>query len=580
MGRLYGYMRRYRLRYAFGLLCLVATATVAMMIPVLLKRAVEVVAQDRSLAGLGSVIGAIVGLALLQAIVRTCSRFVIFNVGRDIEFDLRNDLFAHLERLTPTFYQSQQTGDLMSRLVNDIGAVRMLIGPGILNFINTPVYYLYALPIMLAIDVRLTLLSLVAYPVVLAVVKRVSRQLMERTLEVQAGLAELSARAQENLAGMGAVKAYAMEDEEVARFARMNEEFQRKNLGLARVRGIIMPVMKLVSNAGILVVLWYGGRLVVAGTVSIGDLVAFMAYLHLLAWPTMAMGWMLSILQRGRAAMIRLEHIFAAEPEIVAPPPNGEAPIARGELEIADVNFAYPSRPKREVLSGVTLRVAAGETVALVGRTGAGKSSIAQLLPRLFDPSCGEIKIDGRDVKSLSLATLRRALGVVPQDPFLFSTTIRENVAFGLGGNGDADSKVEWATEVAALGDDLATLPQGLETPVGERGITLSGGQKQRVTLARALAIEPRVLVLDDALSSVDAETEKRILTRLREACPDRTCLLISHRASTLKNADRIVVLDEGGIVETGTHDELLKSDGVYAEIFREDALADELEAL
>lgn len=581
MGRLFAYMARYRARYAFGLACLVATATFAMAIPYLLKKAVEVVERDRTLEGLGVYVLAVIGLAILQGLVRTFSRFVIFNVGRDIEYDLRNDLFAHLETLSPSYYHRQQTGDLMSRLVNDISAVRMLLGPGILNFVNTPVYYLYAVSIMLTIDARLTVLSLVAYPVVLVIVKRTSRQLMERTVRVQEGLAELSSRAQENLSGMGAVKAYALEGEEIERFRKMNERFQETSLGLASVRGLIMPVMKVVSNAGILVVLWYGGRLVIRNEITIGDLVAFMGYLHLLAWPTMAMGWMLSILQRGRAAMSRLEHIFIAEPEIVGPEGNGEVLVGSGLVELENVTFAYPgSREASRVLDGVSLRIEPGETVAVVGRTGAGKTTLAQLVPRLFDPTSGTVRIDGRDVRTLPLASLRRSLGVVPQDPFLFSTTIRENVAFGLSGNGANDAKIAFVTEVAALGDDLAALPRGLETPVGERGITLSGGQKQRVTLARALAADPKILVLDDALSSVDAETEKQILARLREGAPDRTCLLISHRVSTLRNADRIVVLDQGRIVEQGTHDGLLRKGGVYAAIFQEEMLADELESL
>lgn len=580
MQRLLAYMARHKRRYAFGMFCLVATATLAMAIPYLLKCAVEVVERDPSLGGLGKIVLAIVALALVQGVVRAFSRFVIFNVGRDIEYDLRNDLFAHLEGLSLSYYQRQQTGDLMSRLVNDITAVRMLLGPGILNLVNTPVYYLYAVSIMFTIDVPLTLLSLLSYPAVLLIMKRASRQLMERTIKVQEGLADLSSRAQENLAGIGAVKAYALEKEEIERFRKMNDSFQETSLGLARVRGIIVPVMKLVSNAGLLVVLWYGGHLVVAGKISIGDLIAFMAYLHLLAWPTLALGWMLSIVQRGRAAMMRLEHIFAAKPEIVAPATNGEG-VASGAVAIDDVTFHYPgSRAGALVLDGVSLSIAPGETVALVGRTGAGKTTLANLIPRLFDPDSGTVSIDGRDVRTLSLGALRRALGVVPQDPFLFSTTIRDNVAFGLTGNGQSDAKVRFVTSVAALDGDLAALPLGLETPVGERGITLSGGQKQRVTLARALAVEPKVLILDDALSSVDAETEKRILGGLRDAVPGQTCLLISHRVSTLKNADRILVLDGGRIVEEGTHAELLRRGGVYGEIFQEELLAAELESL
>ncbi|MGH7897988.1 MAG: ABC transporter ATP-binding protein [Candidatus Binatia bacterium] len=582
MRRLYGYMLRYKKRYAVGLICLLITATIAMIIPYFLKRAVEVIEHDRQLSGLSFFIGLIIGLALVQSLSRTFSRFLIFNIGRDIEYDLRNDLFAHLEGLSPSYYHRNQTGDLMSRLVNDIGAVRMLIGPGVLNFINTPVYYVYAVTIMLTISVPLTFLSLTAYPAVLWIVKRLSRQLMERTVTVQEGLASLSSRAQENLSGMRVVKAYSLEDAEIESFKRMNEEFQRQSLDLAKVRGLIAPVMKMVSSAGILVVLWFGGWLVVRERIGIGDLVAFIAYLHLLAWPTMAMGWMLSILQRGRAAMMRLEHIFAAEPEIVGRAESGaEEPIERGEIEFDDVHFAYSgTRRATEVLRGVTLKIRAGETVAVVGRTGEGKTTLVDLIPRLFDPSSGSVRIDGRDVKSLPLPVLRRALGVVPQDPFLFSTTIRENIAYGLEGNGDVEAKVRWAADVAGLGRDLESLPLGLDTPVGERGITLSGGQKQRVTLARALAADPCVLIFDDALSSIDSETERRIVEHLSEAFPERTRIVISHRLSTIRGADQIVVLDGGRIVEVGKHADLLRAGGVYADIFQEQKIESELETL
>ncbi len=580
MHRLYAYMRRYRSRYAFGFVCLLVTATLAMLIPYFLKRAVEVIEHDRDLKGLGSYVLLIVGMALVQMVSRTFSRFVIFNIGRDIEYDLRNDLFRHLETLPVAFYQRSQTGDLMSRMVNDVTAVRMMLGPGILNFINTPVYYVYAVTIMLTISVPLTFLSLTAYPVVLWIVKRLSRQLLERTVKVQEGLAALSTRAQENLAGMAVVKAYALEDSEIRNFEKMNQEFQQQSLALARVRGFIAPVMKMVSSAGILVVLWFGGWLVIRGKVGMGDLVAFIAYLHLLAWPTMALGWMLSILQRGRAAMIRLEHIFTATSDIVAPPANGEAAVERGELEIEGVRFAYPSARKApEVLEDATLHVPAGSTLAIVGRTGAGKTTLVNLIPRLFDPVAGTVRIDGRDVRSMSLATLRRALGVVPQDPFLFSTTIRENIAYGLNGNGEVDEKVRWAARVAGLEKDLEALPRGLETPVGERGITLSGGQKQRVTLARAIATDPKVLIFDDALSSIDSETEKRILGELRESFPDRTRIVISHRVSTVRSADRIVVVEGGRIVESGRHEDLVRSGGAYAEMFEEQMVEDALES-
>jgi ATP-binding cassette, subfamily B, multidrug efflux pump len=519
----------------------------------------------------------------LRAIARTYSRFVIFNVGRDIEYDLRNDLFRHLETLPLGFYQQRQTGDLMSRLVNDVTAVRMLLGPGVLNFIDTPVNYVYGLTIMLWMDARLTIAALAIYPVALAVVKRTSRLLMERTLRVQEGLGDLSTRVQENLSGMHVVKAYAGEDYAIRSFARANERFQEQSLRLARVRGFIGPVMNVVGGVGSSVVLLYGGHEVMAGRLSIGDLVAFIGYLGLLAWPTMALGWMLSVLQRGRAAMQRLNELFAVEPAITSPP--GAQPVEgfRGEIALRGVRFRYPGQPDRApVLDDVDLTVPAGRTVAIVGRTGSGKSTLVQLLARLFDVEHGSVLLDGRDVRSLPLGWLRRQVGLVPQDPFLFSRTIGENIAFALdaSANGDRDAVVDRAVHMAALGRDLAEFPHGLETLVGERGVTLSGGQKQRVALARVLATAPGILVLDDALSMVDAQTERDILDRLRDFFRARTTILVAHRMTTVREADVIVVVDEGRVVELGDHDTLVARGGVYAELFREQALEVELEAI
>jgi ATP-binding cassette subfamily B protein len=521
----------------------------------------------------------LIGIAIVQGIVRTLSRTLIFNAGRDIEYDLRNDLFAHLEKLPLSFYQARKTGDLMSRLVNDVTAVRMLLGPGILNFINTPVYYAYGLTIMCSIDPVLTVTSLAIYPVVLYAVKRTSAALMERTLRVQEGLADLSVRAQENLSGIHVVKAYGAEAHQRHVFTEQNDRFQEASLRLARMRSFIGPLMNIVGGVGALVVLWVGGRRVLAGRLSVGDLVAFVGYLHLLAWPTMALGWMLSVFQRGRAAMIRLNDVFATEPAIASPP--GAQPIApfQGEVELRDVTFRFPTRKDGPaVLEGVNLRIPAGKTVAIVGRTGAGKSALVQLLPRLFDVERGQVLLDGHDVRTLPLGWLRAAVGMVPQDPFLFSRTLGENVGFAVGD--DAEARVRWAVEAAGLARDVADMPAGLETVVGERGVTLSGGQKQRTTLARVLASDPKVLILDDALSSVDASTERDILDRLRDVFRSRTTLLVAHRITTVKEADLIVVLQHGRIVEQGTHEHLLSRGDVYPDLFRQQALDDELEAI
>jgi ATP-binding cassette subfamily B multidrug efflux pump len=626
MRRLWSYLARYWKRYLAGCLCLIATASLAMAIPVLLKRAVDSIQASPDMAtgarSAGFYAAVVIAIALAQGVVRTFSRFVIFNVGRDVEYDLRNDLFRHLERLPWKFYQSRPTGDLMSRLVNDISAVRMLLGPGVLNVLNTPVYYLYAVSIMVSIDPLLTFAALAPYPIMLLVVKRYSRRLMEGTLKVQEGLAEMSTLIQENVSGIHVVKAYVREQSEVDRFRAMNVRFRDVALELGKARGIIAPVIRSVSALGILVVLWLGGRHVARGILTIGDLVAFMGYLHLLAWPTMALGWMLSILQRGRAAMQRLEEVFAvdadiADPDGVATPEwavatvsvpvtDGAAPagvanghavhangsanghtshtpsVLRGDIELCHVSFAYPGSAKH-VLDDIDVHIPAGATVAIVGRAGAGKTSLLHLLPRLFDPTSGVVRIDGRDVRDYALADLRRAIAFVPQDPFLFSTSLRANIAFArpaVGGADDGDAIVREAAGWAAVAGDIATFPRGYDTMVGERGITLSGGQKQRVTLARALLADAPILILDDALSSVDTQTEEHILHALEERRRGRTCILVAHRLSTVQDADLILVLDEGRIVERGDHASLLARGGLYADLFQRQRLTAELEAI
>lgn len=577
MKRLWSYAGRYWQRYVWGALCLVATATLAMAVPYLMKRAVDA-ATAGQLALVGQFALAIVVIAGVQAVVRIFSRALIFNAGRDVEYDLRNDLFAHLLTLPQAYYRRHSTGDLMSRLVNDVTAVRMVLGVGILNLINTPLYYAYGLTIMWQLNPRLTVLALSPYPLLFLAVKVLSRRLMEGTLRVQEGLAELSTRVQENVSGVQVVRAHAAETVELERFRQANQRFQEVSVDLARVRGRLFPLMRMAAGLGSLVVLWYGGHLVIRRQLSMGDLVAFLGYLNLLAWPTMALGWILSVFQRGRAAMQRLEEVFATEPAIADAPRARALQRIAGEIEFRNVTFAYPGRERSPALRNIDLRVPAGQWVAIVGRTGAGKSTLAALLARLWDPTSGAVYLDGHDLRELKLAHVRQGVRVVPQDPFLFSATVRENIAFGV--DHATESDILHAASLAGLDGDLQRLPRGLDTLVGERGVLLSGGQKQRVALARALLCPAPVLVLDDPLASVDAETERRVLERLAPVLRSRTTVWISHRISSVQHADRIVVLERGEIVEAGTHRQLLARGGVYAALFRQQRIEEELAAI
>ncbi len=577
MGRLKYYLRRYWRRYFFGGLCLLATATLVMWIPWWIREAVRIIEQGGSLSDVTFYAGVIGAAAVAQGVVRTISRALIFNAGRNVEYDLRNDLFAHLQKLPVSFYQSQRTGDLMSRLINDISAVRVMLGPGVLNFVNAPVYYVYALVLMFSMDARMTLAALAPFPLLVFAARKFRGQIMKNSLEVQQQMSVLSSHVQENLSGMHVVKAYAQEKVQTEEFVALNRDYQRKSTEMARLRGIITPVMQGINGLTILIVIWYGGIRVARGDLLVADIVAFIAYLNVLAWPTAAFGWMFSLVERGRAAMKRLEELFKIEPAIadgsLALPVRG---LKQG-IEFHDVSFAYERQKNGHgALAGVSFSIPVGRSVGIVGRIGSGKSTVAQLLPRLFDAGGGEILLDGQNVRKLSLRDLRKTLGYVPQDPFLFSTSLRRNLAFGR--DDVTEDEIKRAVAIARLDRDLEIFPEKLDTMVGERGVTLSGGQKQRATLARALVMESPVLILDDCLSSVDAQTEAEILHGLRTVLKEKTCLIISHRISAVREADEILVLDDGRIIERGNHDELVRHGGVYAELYQQQRLSEELE--
>jgi ATP-binding cassette subfamily B multidrug efflux pump len=576
--RLLPYVLRHRRDIGLGLLCTLASTAIQLAGPWILKHAIDdltrsVTSGKLFLYGSLTLIAAIVG-----GTFRYLTRRLLIGASRDMEYDLRNDFFAHLQRLSLGYYQSHRTGDLMSRATNDLNAVRMMIGPAVMYAASTGILFVVAIALMLSINVKLTLIALLPLPFVSISVKYFGDAIHRRFEKIQEQLSDLSAIAQETLAGVRVVRAYRQEPAELARFNAANVTYLERNRALIRLQGMFFPSMTFFLGLAALVVLWLGGRDVILHRITVGEFVAFNAYLAMLSWPMIAFGWVTNLLQRGMASWKRMLEILDEPPAIRDAPdlkPAHAWPPITGAIEFRHLDFAYNGQ---RVLTDITLSIAAGQTVAIIGPTGSGKSTLISLLPRLHEPPPGTVFLDGVDVRDLPLEVLRGAIGMVPQEPFLFSETVAENIKFGMPQRDEMDAILDVAG-VARLDKDVDAFPKAWDTMVGERGLTLSGGQKQRTALARALLINPPVLILDDALSAVDTYTEEEILSKLRGVMRQRTSILVAHRVSTVRHADLIVVLEAGRIAERGRHEDLVMRGGPYSEMYRKQLLEEELAA-
>ena len=566
------YLKRYRWGFVWGAVCIVFSNGAQAGLPRVIGNAAQSLASGVTRHKLLMFTLEVLVLAVVRGVFLFLTRWVLIGISRDIEFDLRNDLFAHLETLSYSYYQRMRTGDIMARVTNDLNAVRMLMGPAIMYSANTIVFTAAALWFMVHNSPRLTLYAFLPLPIVSVTIQYFGRRIHQRFERIQAMFSDISARAQENFSGARVIRAYVQEEAEIVSFEKANEEYVARSLKLVRLMGMLWPTLELMLGLALVLILWLGGREVLAGRMQIGAFTAFNIYMMQLTFPIIALGWVVSIFQRGTASLVRLNQIMQEKPEIQNEP-NAKDQEVLGEIEFRGLNFAYDGKP---VLKNLNLRIAAGTSMAIVGPTGSGKSTLMNLIPRIYDAAPGMVRIDGRPIREFSLAALRQNIGFVPQETFLFSDRIRENIALGMESAGD--SEIRDAAESANIAADIEGFPEGYQTMVGERGITLSGGQKQRTAIARALIRNPRILILDDALSSVDTHTEDKILNHLREVMQGRTTIFISHRVSTVRNADRIAVLYDGHIVEQGTHEELLALNGYYNDLYNKQLLEEELE--
>jgi ATP-binding cassette subfamily B protein len=571
------YLRPYRRTYAVGLILVVVSNFFTTLGPRFLERGIDALRQGSPFRDVQIAVALLLAVALLGGVARYGMRQLLNSGSRRVETDLRDQLYLHLQRMAAEFYDRYSTGDVMARTTNDLLAVRMVAGPALMYLVDTSIRALLIAPAMVAISPRLTLLAflpLLGLPVVMVLL---GGMIHRRTQAIQAQFSDLTTQAHENLSGVRVVRAYRQEHAETAAFQRLSDEYLDRNLGLARVQGLFFPLLTLLGGLSALVVLYAGGRLVMTGAVTVGAFVAFGVYLAMLVWPMIALGWAINLVQRGAASMARINQLFAEPPAITDPAAPEALPPARGPraVEFRDVWFRYPGAVERGwVLQTISFRVEPGRSLAIVGATGSGKSTLVDLLVRTYDPDRGAVLLDGVDIRRLSLGELRRSIGFVPQETFLFGETLRDNILLGA----PDDGRLERVVEVAQLAEALPALPDGFDTMLGERGINLSGGQKQRTAIARALAQDPPVFVLDDALSAVDAQTEARILSALRGALQGRTSIVVSHRLAAVRDADWILVLDQGRIAETGTHEDLIARGGRYWELLRRQQLEEELE--